>query len=784
MSRVSPAVIVSARSRRPLERRGWLLYLLAGAPLVAAAAFLTGRSPALEVLPWVLLQGAAALTVLVTVHRRGLHRLWPWRLLGAGALLAWLATTLGWGVGQVWLHVPFLPSLYDLGTLVAYVLSLVALTALSLRGSGARGTALLDAAVITLGVAMPMWVFAIEPAVDGGVRTGAGVLLFLARPVIDLFIVGLVVRLALDNGRAPWLALLCASYLALFVADTLYLLDQTADRAYGPLSVVGWLGWAVLVGGAVLHPSVATAPRLRAPEAGRARAALFLGVALLSPLVSVLGQTFLDLGTARSPHDEIILIALTVLLAVLLAARLGIVARLAEERACELSASLRRQEALQRSLSHSALHDPLTGLANRTLLGQILQQAIASRSAPPALLMLDLDAFKDVNDTFGHPVGDDLLTAVAARVRALLPEGLLLARLGGDEFALVLPEGTVDDALAMARRILVALREPYRLDGRELHLTTSIGVLAGLSVASPAEALRDADLALYAAKNAGKNQVALFTPELREARLERTRLTTDLRRARERGELTLVYQPVVDLASGDIRKVEALLRWNPAGRRPVPPDVFIPVAEESGLIVPIGRWVLEQACADVRHWHERHGVSVTVNVSGRQLREEDFGDVVLDVLARYGLPARALVLEVTESMLLATTPAETARIVGTLTRLREHGVRIALDDFGTGYSSLSYLRTLPVDILKIDKSFTPVSGNADHDRMHAFTRAIVELSAVLGLTTIAEGVESPEQAALLQQMGCPQAQGYLFSPPVGAPQIDGLLHSIPWRQAA
>ncbi|GAT68712.1 protein gmr [Planomonospora sphaerica] len=789
MNRIAPAALVSACSRRVRDPHAWLVYLLAGGIVAAAAPFAFGVSPVVGALPWVVLPGVSAAVLILGAHRYGLAGLWPWRLLCAGVLIAWLVTAVGWSVGWIWLQIPFLLDFYQAGTLVAYPLSLIALAGLSLRAAGPRGVALLDAAIITVGVSMPLWGFFLHPVIDRIGPISVDLAFALSLPVIDVFIVGLAVRLALDNGRAPWLVLLSASFIALFFADSAYLLDQAAGRPYGVVSTVGWLGWSVLVGGAALHPSMADAAHLRAPVvSNRARVSVFLALALLSPLVSGLGQALTGPGATAQIHDSMVIIALTVLLTVLLVLRLAVVARLAEDRAGDLDAALHRQEALQRSLSHNALHDPLTGLANRTLLGEALQHAITAATAPgarpPALLLLDLDGFKDVNDTLGHPVGDALLTQVAARLQAIIDGDRLLARLGGDEFAVVLPAADSGDALALARRILAAVQAPYHLDGLHLYVTTSIGVLAGLAVATPSEALRDADLALYAAKHAGKNQVSLFTPELRRARLQRAELTAGLRRALADGEFNLNYQPVVDLVSGEIRKMEALLRWSPPGERPVPPDVFIPVAEETGLIVDIGRWVLDQAVADARRWHDRYGTAVTVNVSGRQLREEDFVDVVLDTLARHGLPARALVLEITESMLLATTPAETTRIIACLTRLREHGVRIALDDFGTGYSSLSYLSTLPVDILKIDKSFVPVSDHIDHLRMRAFTKAIVELSATLGLETVAEGVETREQAALLQQLGCPLAQGYLFSPPAAAHRIDGLLHTAPWGNAA
>ncbi|GAA3445279.1 hypothetical protein Pve01_58640 [Planomonospora venezuelensis] len=784
-----PEVFPSALSRLTGASRLWLVYLLAATALTAATPFLASVSPALDVLAWVLAQGASAAAVLTGARRNGLTGLWPWRLLCVAAVSAWLSTTLAWGVGWVWLEIPGSMDLYRAGTLATYALSLVALTMLSLRAEGSRGAGLLDAGIIAVCVAMPLWTFLIGPLIDASGRTGADLAFAVAIPVIDLFAVGILLRLAFDNRRAPWLRLLGAAYLSLFAGDGAYLVDQVAGRSSGAAATLGWLGFSVLSGAAVLHPDAA-GRRLRTPVvSSRGRVMAFLGLALLSPLVSGLGHASLESSGSGHFFDGLMNTALTVMLAVLLVLRLNTLARLAEERSAELGVALRRQEALQRSLSHRALHDPLTGLANRTLLSQSLEHTIIASSSlpgirPPALLLLDLDGFKDVNDTFGHPIGDELLTHVARRLNTVEAPGRILARLGGDEFALLLPEATPEEALALARRVLTAVRAPYRLEARELHLTTSIGILAGLGVDSPSEALRNADLALYAAKNAGKDQIAVFEPGLRDAQLERTRLTAELRRALAGDEFTLNYQPVVNLIDGDICGVEALLRWTPTGGRPVRPDIFIPVAEETGLIVPIGRWVLEQACADARRWHERYGISVAVNVSGRQLREDGFGAMVLETLVRHELPEGALTLEITESMLLATTPAETQRLIGVLDALREHGVRIALDDFGTGYSSLAYLRTLPVDVLKIDRSFTIALTEEGPHQTQAFTKAIMELSASLHLDTVVEGVETSEQAALLQQMGRPLAQGYLFSPPVPAPRVDELLDTAPWRNAA
>ena len=353
---------------------------------------------------------------------------------------------------------------------------------------------------------------------------------------------------------------------------------------------------------------------------------------------------------------------------------------------------------------------------------------------------------------------------MARRLRSALPAAEVLARLGGDEFAVLWHPAADDDT---PHRVLACLRPAYQIAGRDVHVTGSVGLLTLDDQVTSADALRDADLALYAAKDAGKDQAAWFTLDLRVARDQHSELTAGLRRAEARDELTVHYQPVVRLADGRVSAVEALLRWTPLDGGPVAPTTFIPVAEATGLIIPIGWWVLRRACLEARRWFVEYGICVTVNVSGHQLREADFVDTVLAVLAETGLPGRALVLELTETTLITAS-------AGGLDRLREHGVRVAIDDFGTGYSSLSYLVQLPVDILKIDRAFTGPPGQpAAHH--WAFTRAILDLAERLQLDTIAEGVETSEQAATLRALDCPYAQGYLYSRPVPAARIDELL---------
>jgi diguanylate cyclase (GGDEF)-like protein len=462
-------------------------------------------------------------------------------------------------------------------------------------------------------------------------------------------------------------------------------------------------------------------------------------------------------------------------LLVMLVGRLGLTAgdslrRAAElaQRSNELAEALTEQQILQRQLRHQAMHDPLTGLPNRVLLGQCMEWALTQLpdSGPHSLALVDLDRFKDVNDTLGHSVGDDLLVQVSHRLLARAPKHATLARLGGDEFAVLLQDTPLEDARVWAEKARLALRRPYHVADQDLFISTSVGLFNTESERrppSPAEALRDADLALYAAKAGGRDRVAVFHPQLRTARMRSSRLMAGLRRALTHDELDVHYQPMVDMATGRVVAVEALLRWNTTPT-PTPPSEFIPVAEETGLIGPLGRWVLQRACREGRPWHKRHGLAVSVNVSARQLDDPEFTDQVLDALRQAGLPGPALILEITESSLLASSAYSSA--MSHFNRLRSRGVRVAIDDFGTGYSSLAYLSHLPVDIVKIDSSFVhQTASQAVGPRSWTFTRASLNMINALGLQVVAEGVETSEQARappaeLLTGTGLPVRQAH------------------------
>jgi diguanylate cyclase (GGDEF)-like protein/PAS domain S-box-containing protein len=441
----------------------------------------------------------------------------------------------------------------------------------------------------------------------------------------------------------------------------------------------------------------------------------------------------------------------------------------------------------EEALVHQAFHDLLTGLANRALFLDRVEHALSRRNRTAldtAVLFLDLDRFKSVNDTFGHSVGDELLVAVARRLESVVRPGDTLCRLGGDEFVVLCEElGDERDALVVAERVAKAVGAPVVLSGHQVCVTASIGIaFASTAAYETADALlRDADAAMYRAKEAGRDGVELFNPEIRARALVRLEQEAALRRAIDGGELRVHYQPVMDLASAEVVGVEALVRWQRDGQGLVPPLEFIPLAEESGLIVDLGAFVLRQACHQVAELNQRRPggppLTASVNLSARQLTSPGLVELVADALADSGLDPISLCLEITESVLMED--AEANRLA--LEELKALGLSIAVDDFGTGYSSLLYLRRFPVDGLKVDRSFVAGLGDSTEDR--AIVAGVVGLAHALGMSAVAEGVETPEQAARLKDMGCGLAQGFHWSRPMPAEELERWLDAY-WAAAA
>jgi diguanylate cyclase (GGDEF)-like protein/PAS domain S-box-containing protein len=445
---------------------------------------------------------------------------------------------------------------------------------------------------------------------------------------------------------------------------------------------------------------------------------------------------------------------------------------------CGTLVDVTERKLLAEQLLHHAFHDALTGLANRTLFIERVTHTLARAGRVPtahAVLFLDLDNFKKVNDSLGHAAGDDLLRGVAQRLVTSVRASDTVARLGGDEFAILLEDlFQQDHAIITTQRILEALREPVLVSGKEVFVGASIGIAPlARTVDSADTLLRNADIAMYAAKRQGRGGFVVFSDGMDTATRHRLELEADLYRAISRDELVAMYQPTVEVGSGRIIGAEALVRWQHPTRGLIHPAEFIAIAEETGLIVPIGRWVLQQACRDGRRWQQSNpsyaSLSVAVNISARQLQDAQLIHDVASILAECQLDPSTLTLEITESVAMQNTEATIAR----LGALKALGVRLAIDDFGTGYSSLSYLQRFPIDILKIDRAF--VKGIAENEDDAALAHTIVQLARTLRLSTVAEGIETFEQLERLRALGCDHGQGYYFARPMLGEQLEEVL---------
>jgi diguanylate cyclase (GGDEF)-like protein len=526
---------------------------------------------------------------------------------------------------------------------------------------------------------------------------------------------------------------------------------------------VGWmLATLVFCLGGALQPVVTTTPVLSGVTEGSKR------VSLLPYAAIAVGFGVLIFSERDQPFfPDQSLTAGAAALAAAVAVRQVIAQR-------ELGVAQSRNVELVDELRHQAFHDDLTGLANRALFTERLEHALTrvQRSRPVAVLMLDLDHFKNVNDTLGHSQGDQLLVVVAERLQRSVRAGDTVARFGGDEFALVLEDLTDPTmALSSADRIVTALNRPISLSGHQVTVSASVGVALAIDIPQSAEELlRDADTAMYAAKQGGRNRYRIYEPDLRQGLAERAQLGADLSEAWARGEISVAYQPIVGLDGCGLAGFEALARWQHPLRGAIPPGVFIPLAEELDLIHQLDSWVLSQACARASSWNQDYPqlppLDLHVNVAPHQLLEPSFVAGVAETLRHTGLPPAQLTLELTESSLIA----ETQEVADRLTQLKSLGLRLAIDDFGTGYSSLSYLRRLPIDVLKIDRSF--VEGMGESAAGAALVHAILQLGAALGVSVVAEGIETGPQLRQLQDDNCPQGQGFLFSRAMPSEEVD------------
>ena len=428
---------------------------------------------------------------------------------------------------------------------------------------------------------------------------------------------------------------------------------------------------------------------------------------------------------------------------------------------------------LEAQLTHQAFHDPLTGLANRVLFRDRVEHALMRykrQKTPLAVLFLDLDNFKNINDSLGHAAGDNLLKSVAERLLSCVRFGDTVARLGGDEFAILLEDTEqANNAVTIADRVLETAREPFNIGGFDVAVGISVGIAFSSKKRETAdELLRNADVAMYIAKENGKNRYTIFESKMYETILSQVELEADMRRAIDNGEFLLNYQPIVRLDTKKVAGFEALVRWNHPQHGIILPESFIPLAEQTGLILPLGKWIVEESCRQVKRLldiYDRH-FTMTINISGKQLLAPTFSSEIAEVLSSVDSYPSSIILEITESVMMQNTEDMLQRLL----KLKSLGVRLAIDDFGTGYSSLSYLQQFPIDILKIDKTFTKGINNGAEKS--AVARTIISLSDTLQLSTIAEGIEFAEQVPVLETLGCKFGQGYYFAHPLSEDQLN------------
>jgi diguanylate cyclase (GGDEF)-like protein len=736
-----------------MRRHLWIAAVLIGAAWVAAYALIADETVRLSLYSSFGLVVLTFLALGVRLHEPEQRR--PWFVLMAGMGLLTIGD-IGWFTfGITGTETPF-PSVLDIAYLAGYVV-IAAGVILLFRGRlpGGDHGSLVDALILACAAGILVWIFLMSPYLGDESLDTFGVAIAMAYPLMDVLLVGVVARVLLaPRPGGPAFPLLLA-FLGLFaVNDFIYgftILDGTYE--VGPLDL-GWIAGAFCLAAAGAHPSMrslaAPAPQGE-PRLGPARLAMLGSACLLAPAAFALQQLRgqeADLGVVMGGWLVLFLLVLV---------RLTLTVN-------TLRMTLRQRRRLEQELEFRALHDGLTGLANRQLFGEQLEGALRTGARSVGVLFIDLDDFKAVNDTLGHHAGDDLLVAVSSRIRSAIRPTDLAARLGGDEFAILLGDvATEADAHRVAERVLESLRRPIDVHGRDHAVRASIGVaVGGLGDYDAPELMRNADITMYLAKSQGKHQVEVFRPTLHADVVHRLGLRADLERAVEQHEFVLHYQPIIRLVDGEMTGVEALVRWNHPSRGVLAPGEFIGMAESTGLIIPLGRWILDEAVRQATDWGRTHeSLVLSVNLSALQLESASIVDDVRAALTRHGLPAHRLVLEVTEG-----SDLDRSAIAAAVDGLRALGVQIAIDDFGTGYSSFGCLARLAVDQLKIDRKF--VEAIATDRREGVLGAAMVQLSATLGLATVAEGIETAEQLVRLRELGVSHGQGFLLARPMPA----------------
>jgi diguanylate cyclase (GGDEF)-like protein len=757
---------------RRVPRWAWFV----AAEMVLMAAAVSGALGAFEP-DAVMVVGALSLgAVVYSIRRRRPSITWPWWAISS-ALFLFLAA----GVARASLHTlgnitatrSLVPDVVDLPGYLMLAAGFFGFLYARAKGRERPLGMALDAVIAAMALLALAWVYVMGPLLAHH-QTPMTVRLVLAcYPAMSIFMVVITFRLAFspDQQRRPAYWALLAAMTCMFVGDSMYMFAEidtlhVAGRFLDAPYLLAYISAAAMA----LHPSMRAltepAPLSRQkPSAGRI---LLVAVALLIPATLVLDRP------SAAVSDRFVLFAIVVFLAG------AAVMRIVQ--------ALHMAEKSEARMAHQAMHDSLTGLPNRRMVHEHLT-AVLRR--PPiddthvALLFLDLDRFKLVNDTLGHTHGDELLISVGRRLQEHVRSSDLVTRIGGDEFMIVLGDvASVSHALELANRLRSCLREPFHVNGTEFYVSASVGLsfASGDDPDADAEVLvREADTAMYQAKDAGRDSVAVFDESMRAKVSERVELENDLHHAVELRQLHLVYQPILRLPHGPLEGVEALVRWAHPTLGVIPPVKFIPLAEENGLIVEIGTWVMEEALRQLASWRHQgphmENLHVAVNLSAAQLHDEDLVGRVRRALERNGLDGSSLCLELTESVVMD----DPAAAVAVLSQLRELDIKLAIDDFGTEYSSLAYLKRFPVTSLKIDKSF--VDSLDEEDSSDAtLIAAVVAMAHALGISTIAEGVETPNQARRLIELECDSVQGYLYSRPVRAERLSHVVEAL-WEHS-
>ena len=734
-------------------RRITIGYILLTAA-AAVAYFILPTTPLSKLLLYNGIGLSAVIATLIGIrHKRGENRK-AWILIVAG-LISFLAGDVCYYILDALSETAPFPSAADALYLGMYPLVICGLLRLIRQISPGRDwPSLLDASIAAVGTFAVLGVLVIDTYVADGSMQLAGRIISVCYPVMDVALVAVAVRLVgVVHLRRPAYALLAAGLCSLLVADTIYgILNSAGTFQTGGFADLFWLGFYVLIGAAALQPATSDSVQVRGPSSvqlSRSRLLMLCLMTLAVPAIDLVWG-----GAKDKTLTAVTSMVMFVLVLGRLAGLMGVVLR-SEQR---------------------ARLDTLTGLANRLLFDEHVARSVErGGEGVISVLFVDLDDFKVVNDSIGHQAGDDLLIAVADRLRSCVRNEDLVARLSGDEFAVLL-ESAVDKAhaIAVVRRLQDQMRMPVVVGGREVLISASVGLVVEprCNVDRPQSLLQAADVAMYRAKSKGKGRFEIFDHEMYKEQLEILDLKGDLAVALERGQFEVFYQPIVNMGDERIVSIESLIRWRHPTRGLITPDRFISLAEQTGLIVPIGRWVLREACQQLSRWQSQMPQTaprtVSVNLSARQLHDPDLVKDVMAAIAESGLKPWQLTLELTESMMID----EFERASKILEQLRASRVQIAIDDFGTGFSSLSYLRRLPVDIIKIDRSFVAEMRNST--TAEALVRMVIDLAKVLDLRTVAEGIEDEGQAEQLSTLLCDEGQGYFFARPQPAAEIRAL----------